>query len=133
MFDLALHGGETPVPLSAIAERQKISVHYLEQLMTLLKRADLVKSSRGAQGGYLLTRPLDQITVGEILSALVGSLAPTDCVSEDAQESELYCVTRVVYAKMYQGIKEVVDSLTLADMKRDFEQNTLIFDICECK
>lgn len=122
MFDLALFGGETPVSLTAISERQHISVNYLEQLIAPLRKAGLVKSVRGAQGGYLLAKPASEITVADILFTLEGSLAPTDCVNDSNEEScsnADYCVTRMIYEKMRDSINDVVKSITLQDMIDD--------------
>lgn len=122
MFDLALFGGETPVSLTAISERQNISVNYLEQLIAPLRKAGLVKSVRGAQGGYLLAKPASEITVADILFTLEGSLAPTDCVNDQTEDNctnANYCVTRIIYEKMRDSINDVVKSITLQDMIDD--------------
>lgn len=116
MFDLALNGGDAPVSLAEISARQEISLSYLEQLMILLRKAGLVNSVRGASGGYALSRSPEEITVGEILIALEGSLAPTQCTVEKNND----CVQRLVYTKIYEGILDVVNHLTLQDMKREF-------------
>lgn len=131
MFDICLDRTGEPIPLSGIAERQLISLNYLEQIMTLLKKAKLVGSARGAQGGYYLLRPASEITIGEILRALVGSLAPIDCLEERFDCEGSYCVTRKVYSKMYKGILGVVDNMTLEDMKIDYEANVLISEISD--
>lgn len=125
MFDLALFGGETPVSLTAISERQNISVNYLEQLIAPLRKAGLVKSVRGAQGGYLLAKPASEISVADILFTLEGSLAPTDCVNdqhEDNCTNADYCVTRMIYEKMHNSINDVVKSISLQDMIDDHNQ-----------
>ena len=84
MYDLALYGsGDTPQPTKAIAERQNIPEAYLEQLISQLRRSGLVKSVRGAQGGYLLAREPDKISVGEVLRTLEGELAMVDCLIEE--------------------------------------------------
>src|SRR5690242_1173163 len=82
MLDLALHNSEGQVSLKSIAERQGLSENYLEQLFSALRKAGLVKSMRGAQGGYVLAMAAEEISVGAILRALEGSLAPVDCVSD---------------------------------------------------
>lgn len=125
MFDLALFGGETPVSLTAISERQHITVNYLEQLIAPLRKAGLVKSVRGAQGGYLLAKPASEITVADILFTLEGSLAPSDCVNDQHEESCTNadcCVTRMIYEKMRDSINDVVKSITLQDMVDDHIQ-----------
>ncbi len=140
MFDLALHYGKGPISLTSISERQAISVNYLEQLISPLRKAGLVTSIRGAQGGYMLARPANEITVGIILTTLEGPLAPTDCVVEDddseACDHSTYCVTKVIYEKIYESITSVVNSITLQHMLEDYEQNQdslIIETICECK
>ncbi|NLK21598.1 MAG: Rrf2 family transcriptional regulator [Epulopiscium sp.] len=125
MLDLAVHSQDRHIALRHIAERQEISDHYLEQLIAVLRKSGLVKSIRGAQGGYSLAMPPRQITVGDILRALEGSLAPVDCVSEgiNAECTEWdCCVTRLVWKKIRDKINEVVDSITLEDLLRDYEK-----------
>lgn len=139
MFDLALYYGEGPISLTSIAERQAISVNYLEQLISPLRKAGLVKSVRGAQGGYMLAQSPESITVGIILTTLEGPLAPTDCVVEEDAEAcdhTNYCVTKVIYEKIYESIKGVVNAITLQHMIDDYEENNkvnIIESICECK
>jgi Rrf2 family cysteine metabolism transcriptional repressor len=125
MFDLALNAGDTPLPLKSIAERQDISEPYLEQLISTLRKSGLVKSVRGAQGGYLLAHTPDQITVGSIIRSLEGSMAPTECVAEGEEstcEKAECCVTRGVWEKIRQSIDDVIDSITLQDMIDDYEK-----------
>ncbi len=125
MFDLAQHYGQGPIPLKTVAERQGLSEHYLEQLIASLRKAGLVKSVRGAQGGYSLSKPPGEITVGDIVRVLEGPIAPLDCVNQDdpehCQKSE-HCVTKNVWAKVRDSISEVLDSVTLEDMCRDAEK-----------
>ena len=126
MFDLALHGVATPLPFKAIAERQEISEAYLEQLIASLRKAGLVKSVRGAQGGYLLACPPSEITVGSIIRTLEGSLAPVECVAEGEEfagcEKSNFCVTRGIWEKIKDSIDSVIDSITLQDMLDDYEK-----------
>ncbi|MFZ3101500.1 MAG: Rrf2 family transcriptional regulator [Desulfitobacteriaceae bacterium] len=122
MFDLAQHMGEGPISLRSIAERQGISEHYLEQLISGLRKTGLVKSVRGAQGGYVLGREPEKIRVGDIIRVLEGPIAPVDCVSEEDPESCLkaeFCVTRTIWEKVRDSIADVLDSITLADMVED--------------
>jgi Rrf2 family protein len=125
MVDLAIHSQDKHIALRHIAERQDISEHYLEQLIAVLRKAGLVKSIRGAQGGYSLAVPPEEITVGDILRALEGSLAPVDCVSENVTNECAEwdcCVTRTVWKKIGDKINEVVDSITLQDLIKDYEK-----------
>jgi len=125
MFDLARHYGTGPVPLKSIAERQNLSGQYLEQLIAMLKKAGLVKSVRGAQGGYILARRPEEIKVGDVLRALEGPLAPVDCVNEiDPKECDQadFCITRTVWEKIRNSIAQVMDSITLADLCREAQK-----------
>ncbi|MBP2649377.1 MAG: cymR 1 [Firmicutes bacterium] len=124
MFDLALHYGQGPISLKSVAQRQGISEHYLEQLMGVLRKAGYVKSIRGAQGGYTLTRDPAQITVGEIVRIMEGPIAPVDCLLAASKNNEYCnraqtCVTRGVWAKVRDSITAVVDSITLADLCKE--------------
>ena len=85
VIDLAMYAKEEPVSLAEVAERQSISISYLEQLVAKLKKAGIVQSTRGAQGGYALAKEPEEISVGEILRALEGSLSPVDCSAVDGE------------------------------------------------
>jgi Rrf2 family transcriptional regulator, cysteine metabolism repressor len=125
MFDLAVHHGEGPMSLKNVAERQGISEHYLEQLISGLRKAGLVKSVRGAQGGYTPAREPAKITVGDIIRVLEGPIAPVDCVSEEDPEicsKADCCVTRGIWEKVRDSIASVLDSITLEDMVKDAER-----------
>jgi Rrf2 family protein len=124
MYDLAMHYGEGPISLKSVAQRQGISEHYLEQLMGTLRKAGYVKSVRGAQGGYTLTKEPTQITVGDIIRTMEGPIAPVDCLLTDAIENEYCmragtCVTRGVWAKVRDSIATVLDSISLADLAKE--------------
>ncbi|KPU28042.1 hypothetical protein TR13x_01470 [Caloranaerobacter sp. TR13] len=119
MFELAKRYGEGPIPLKSIADSQDISENYLEQLISVLKKEGIVNSVRGAQGGYFLAYPPKDITVGRILRALEGNLAPTDCVIKDEAfkcDKEDFCVTKTIWIKIRDSINDVIDSVTLQDM-----------------
>ena len=118
MLDLATEGGERPVPVKEIAKRQNISEKYLEQIISPLSKAGLVKSIRGAQGGYILTRPAAEITAGDILRAAEGPLAPVECCDRGCDRSD-GCITFGLYKKIQDAVDSVVDSVTLADMLAD--------------
>lgn len=125
MLDLSLNYGEQPVALKSIAERQGISEPYLEQLIANLRKSGLVKSIRGAQGGYVLAQPPDKITVGDVMRVLEGSLAPVECVMEGSSvkcNKEDHCVTRIIWEKIRDSIDQVVDSITLADMVNEYNR-----------
>jgi len=121
MLDLALHSTEEPVPLSAIADRQDISEHYLEQLISALRKAGLVVSFRGAQGGYQLAKPAEEITIGEIIRTLEGPIAPMKCVEDGhtgCDHVEL-CATRVLWQKLQASMEAVLEQTTLAWLKEE--------------
>ncbi|MDR3349256.1 MAG: Rrf2 family transcriptional regulator [Acidaminococcales bacterium] len=122
MYDLAANSGNSPISLKSVAARQNISEHYLEQLMGQLRRAGLVKSARGAQGGYLLVKHPSEITIGDIVRVMEGPIAPVDCLLTDDPSSGGYCqrtkscVTRGIWQKVGESIARVLDSITLADL-----------------
>ena len=121
MFELALRSAEHPVPLREIAERQGLPEHYLEQLIGPLRKAGLVRSVRGAQGGYMLGRDPAEITIGDILRVLEGPIAPTECAVDDPAATAYCpdgedCVIRGVWLRIRDAINEVVDSITLAEL-----------------
>ncbi|MBP7331416.1 MAG: HTH-type transcriptional regulator CymR [Firmicutes bacterium ADurb.Bin373] len=125
MLELALNYElKEPIPLFQIAERQLISEGYLEQMMNVLRKGGLVRSVRGAQGGYLLSREPSRITAGEIVRCLEGPLNPTDCVSEEDPENCVraeFCVTRKLWERVRVAIATVLDGATLADMCKEAE------------
>ena len=126
MLDLALQAPDRTVPLRDVAERQEISDKYLEQIVTQLSRGGLVRSVRGAGGGYLLTRQPGEYTVGEILRQLEGNLAPVSCVSGgDCCQRADKCVTLEVWQKIQAAVDGVVDHITLQDLvDRYHEKNS---------
>jgi len=126
MYDLALNYGEEPISLKSIAQRQEISEYYLEQLMAILKKAGLVRSIRGAYGGYVLARKPSEITVGDVLRALEGPIGLVDCVMEhDAVKCLKFenCITRIVWEKINESIIKTIDSITLLDMCNEAKNN----------
>jgi len=122
MYEFALSYGTGPMSLKEVAAKQQLSETYLEQLIAHLKKAGLVKSVRGAQGGYELIRRPEDITVGEIIRTLEGPLAPSDCVLDSEPECTRadYCVTRLIWEKIMDSINNVIDSITLKDMVNDY-------------
>ena len=123
MYDLALNASGGPQSIKAIAEREDIPEAYLEQLIAVLKREKLVTSTRGAQGGYMLARSPEQITVGDVLRALEGGLNLVDCLEgEDACGKACACPSRIVWLKIRDGLNRIVDGITLRDMIDDYER-----------
>jgi len=120
MFELARHYGTGPV-----SGRQEISEHYLEQLIAGLRKAGLVSSVRGAQGGYILARDPADIKVGDIVRVLEGPIAPVECVNDNETDHCLrseFCITRGVWEKVKDSIEDVLDSISLADMCKEAEK-----------
>lgn len=120
MVDMALHTTDGPLALRVIAERQAISESYLEQVFTGLRKAGLIRASRGAQGGYELGRPAKEITTGEILRALEGPIVPVHCVGDQTSgkkcERENYCITRSFWEEFKIHINTFLDGMTLQDL-----------------
>ncbi len=132
VLDIAINSKEDVVPLSEIALRQDISISYLEQLMSKLKKAGVVSSIRGAQGGYKLGKDPDKLSVGEILRALEGSLDPVDCAvitgEGDSCNSSDNCVTKHVWMRISNSINNAVDTLMLSELIEKNDEINLNFD-----
>lgn len=125
MLDLAIHNTGEYITIKSISQRQEISDKYLEQIITQLSKAGFVKSTRGAQGGYRLSRAPEEYTVGSILRLIEGSLAPVACLEEDEDPCARsgQCATLDVWIQLYEAINNVVDNITLADLVH--KQNAL--------
>lgn len=120
LVDMALNNPTEITTLRSIAESQNISESYLEQVFTSLRKAGLVIAIRGAQGGYKLGRPADQISVSEILRSLEGPLAPVHCVGVNNAvqqcERENHCITRSFWEELNKVINDFLDNITLQDL-----------------
>ncbi len=110
MMELAKSYGKGPVSLKAIAERHHLSEHYLEQLVSPLRNSGLVKSIRGAYGGYVLARKPEEITAGDIIRVLEGPINPVEVEEENEPGS------RHLWMRVRDSITEVLDSTTLQDL-----------------
>jgi Rrf2 family transcriptional regulator, cysteine metabolism repressor len=109
--------GETPVQLKQIAKRQKISVKYLEQIMTSLSRSGIVKGVKGKGGGFIPAKPLDKITLNSIIEALEGKPVQIQCAGSDNFCKHCKtCIMNDVWKKMKEAMENVLDSYTLKDM-----------------
>ena len=117
LLELALHEGEGPILLKDIAQRQQISLSYLEHLITPLIAGGLVRSIRGAKGGVSLAKPPGEIRLSEVINLLEGSVAPSECVNnpEACNRSEL-CVTRDIWGELKKAMDGVLESTTLQDL-----------------
>lgn len=121
MIDLALNDTGENVSIKAISARQNISTKYLEQIISMLNRAGYVKSERGSNGGYKLTKKPEEYTVGMILRLTEGSLAITTCTEDEQNQCERYgsCPTVHLWEKLNNAISDVVDNITIADLAEE--------------
>ncbi len=110
MMELAHRYGEGPTSLKSIAEKHQLSEHYLEQLIAPLRNAGLVKSIRGAYGGYILSRLPEEISSGDVIRVLEGPISPVDFTEEDDPAK------RDLWIRIKDSIAEVLDSTTLANL-----------------
>ena len=118
MLDLASNDSGTPIRLKDVAKRQGISEKYLEQIISILNKAGFVRSVRGPQGGYSLSRTPADYMVGMILRLTEGSLCPVDCAAEEngSCDREDTCVTRMLWKKLDDAISSVVDHVSLEEL-----------------
>jgi Rrf2 family iron-sulfur cluster assembly transcriptional regulator len=124
MLDLALRGGKNPVTLAGISERQDISLSYLEQLFSRLRRHELVESVRGPGGGYYLARPLGEVSVADIIRAVDEPIDSTQCGGKENCQDEHRCMTHDLWMGLNAHIYDYLDNVTLA---------TLVAKQDECK
>ena len=117
VIELAQDEGKRPLQLRTIAERQGISIKYLEQLMGILRSAGFVRSVRGAKGGYVLARPPEQITLHGVFRCLEGPVTTTECVEDnDYCGRWADCAARKVWIQVEEAIQRVLSGITLADL-----------------
>ena len=120
MSEFARHFGEGPVPLSEVARTQGISQAYLEQIAIALRRNGLLRSTRGAQGGYYLARSPREMTAADVIRALEGSILPIQCVADSKCEPcslENGCSARGIWEQVRDRLVETLDSISLADLE----------------
>ena len=127
MLELAMNAGKGPVPLRDLASRQEISAKYLEQLLIPLKSAGLVKSVRGARGGYLLAGSAEKITLYDVVRSLEGPLAPVECV-EDPEYCDRVggCTVHLIWGEMGKMLVDFLTSITLTDLVHRQEERVRI-------
>lgn len=118
LIDLALYSKDDAVSIQSIAARQNISDSYLDQLVRKMKKEGLVTSVRGAQGGYRLARPAEEISVGDVLRALEGSLEAVSCGEGNNRhcQGEDLCVARYVWQRINKSIQDTVDSIKISQL-----------------
>jgi Rrf2 family cysteine metabolism transcriptional repressor len=117
IIELAAADSKKPLQLKIIAQRQDISVKYLEQLMAVLRSGGIVRSMRGARGGYILAKPPNQITLSEVFNCLEGPVITAECVEdEDYCQRAADCAARLLWVQVEEAIKNVLHSVTLQDL-----------------
>jgi len=133
MCELAHATGDQPVLMSTIAERQQLSRKYLHALLTALKTAGLVRSTRGSGGGFTLARAPEDIRLSEILRALEGPLTLVDCVGDEmACDRSGRCAARLIWQAVAAAVEGVLDKFTLADMVAMKQEANTSDKIPEC-
>lgn len=118
MLDIAMHDKDQFVTVKDISQRQGISAKYLEQIISVLTKANYVKGLRGARGGYKLAKAPEEYTVGKILRLIEGDLVPVSCMESDPIDCcrAEFCATLEVWNMIYEAVSKVVDNITLADL-----------------
>ena len=117
IVELAMNYGKGPLQIRVIAQRQDISVKYLEQLMTILRSAGFIRSIRGSKGGYLLARQPAHIKLSDVFDALEGNVTTVECVEDKNYcDRTADCIVRQVWAQVQQAIKNVLQSISLQDL-----------------
>jgi Rrf2 family transcriptional regulator, cysteine metabolism repressor len=124
LIQLGLKGGGQPVSLKAVADAENLPLAYLERIAALLKKADLVRATRGAHGGYVLSRPANEITMDAVVLALEGAIAPMDCFFDDRESRVLcshvadgeHCATKLLWTRVQMGVIKSLQRTTLAEL-----------------
>ena len=122
MVELAIHYGDSPLSIKTISQRQGISEYYLEQLFSPLRKAKLINSIRGAQGGYILGREPKDIKVSDIMYVLEGPIEIADCIEGVACNNIDCCATTLLWTKIKSSIDEVMEGITLQDIVDDYNK-----------
>jgi Rrf2 family transcriptional regulator, cysteine metabolism repressor len=122
MMDLAIYSLGEPLNLKSIAERQNVSEKYLEHIFSALKKAGIIKSTKGTQGGYILAQAATDTTVGNVIRALEGDLSVA--VKVDREEGDILeqCINQNVYEKIDNSINQLLDSITLEDLQQEYKK-----------
>jgi Rrf2 family protein len=118
LIDLAEHQNEGYVALKDIAERQDISKKYLEQIVPMLNKSGILRTNRGNKGGYMLAKAPNELTVGDVLRATEGNLAPVSCLEYEPNTCPRRedCATLYIWEGLYKAVNEYLDSITLQDI-----------------
>ena len=122
MAELAAHYGGAPISIKTRSKEQNLSEYYLEQLFSPLRRANVIRSIRGAQGGYVLCKDPSEITVGDIMTILEGPIEIADCIDGYQCDSEHSCATKFIWEKIKNSIDNVMNSISLQDIVDNYEE-----------
>lgn len=124
MLDIAQHSNGENVSLKDVSKRQNISLKYLEQIVNILSKAGFLRSQRGAQGGYRMTRKPDEYTIGDILRVTEGEMAPVSCLEDEENQCPRVnqCPTIAFWTGLYKTINDYLDGTTIADLVRTAEK-----------
>ena len=134
MFELAKDFGHGPVAIKTISERQHLSTHYLEQLLAKLRKSGLIESVRGPGGGYVLALKPREISVGDIVRTLEGPIAMAKCIDESLMSERCEhvddCAVRLMWKRISARIEEVLDAISLADLRGEVDSLDCDRDTC---
>jgi len=124
MMDLAIYSFGEPLNLKSIAERQNVSEKYLEHIFSSLKKAGIIKSTKGTQGGYILAQTATDTTVGNVIRALEGDLSVAEKASGEEGDADILeqCINQNVYEKIDNSINQLLDSITLDDLQQEYKK-----------
>ncbi|MEG0296127.1 MAG: Rrf2 family transcriptional regulator [Clostridium sp.] len=122
MVELAINHGQDPLSIKTISQRQNISEYYLEQLFSPLRKAGLIKSIRGAQGGYILNKAPREIKISDIMFVLEGPIEIAECIDGTECNNIDCCATRLLWTKIKNSIDDVMESITLQDIVDDYDE-----------
>lgn len=130
MMDLAIYSFGEPLNLKSIAERQNVSEKYLEHIFSALKKANLIKSTKGTQGGYILAKASGDTTIGNVIRALEGDLSFAEKTSREEGDADILeqCINQNVYEKIDNGINQLLDSITLDDLLQEYKKMNMNID-----
>lgn len=125
MLDIAEHSGGDNVAIRDVAKRQNISIKYLEQIVNMLSKKGYLKSRRGSQGGYKMTKSPEEYTIGDILRVTEGSMAPVECLEDEINQCPRVgvCPTVKLWKGLYDVVNNYLDNITIADLVAENKKN----------
>ena len=128
LVDIAAYQSAGKVKIKDISERQDISQKYLEQIVTILSKCDLVRGERGPQGGYVLTRPASQITVAEVVTQIEGGVSPAPCIKDGFVDCDRKdrCTTLDMWMRIEKAVHQIMSETTIQDLLDDANRKGII-------